>query len=128
MNWVERRALLEGGIPEFWNVLCIDLEQALAAFGQEFGQKRKAVAIPKRKGDCIHIMYVPFGAPQPERAIDICLDRAQRRVFSRLDGEERTSRRFESDPEGKPVLVDDEGSPITNDQASELFLRAFLFP
>jgi hypothetical protein len=128
MNWLERRALMERGIPEFWNVFCIEIEQTLAAFRKEYGQQRGAHAFPKRMGNCIHLIYAAFSSTQAERAIDICLDLAGRRVFSRIEGEEQASLGFHADPEGKPVLVDADGAPVTNDQASEFFLKTFLFP
>lgn len=128
MDWVEKRARMEHGIPEFWNVFCIEIDNTLATFRKEYGQERRANVLPKRMGDCVHIMYAAYGSSQAERAIDICLDKARRRIFSRIEGEEMASLRFDSDTEGKPVLVDGNGVPITSDQASEFFLKTFLFP
>ena len=63
-----------------------------------------------------------------DRSIDVCLDLASRRIFSRIEGAETASLRFDSDAQGKPVLVDSAGAPLTNDQASEFFLKTFLYP
>jgi hypothetical protein len=124
MNWVDRRARMENGIPEFWNLFAIHTEQVASSFNRGYSNKQNATASAKRISDCIHLTYESKSSQL--EAIDVCLDKVTRRIFSRIEGAEQVSLTFNSDADGKPVLVDGDGNEITKDQASEFFLKTFL--
>lgn len=127
MDWVEKHASMERGLSECWNLLCIEIEQALLSFRKAYTNELSVTANSKRMGDCLHVTYSPLSGSRG-RAIDVCLDRANLRVFSRVEGKEKLWLSLGPDEEGKPILRDDEGVLITSERASEFFLRKFLFP
>jgi len=112
---------MEHRLPEFWNLFCIEVEQLLASFRRAYTNERGATVAAKRVGNCLHITYALLNSRQSERALDICLDSGACRVFSRIEGEEKSFMRFDSDIEGKPALVNAENTAITAEQASDSF-------
>jgi hypothetical protein len=127
MNWVERRDRQDSGMPEFWNLFYIDIEETAKSFRQSsHARAEKLMSIVKRKNGCAHVILANSDSSKPERSIDICLDEERRRIFSRIEGEETASLSFGLDGD-KVCLLDMEGKPMTNDQASEFFLKSFFF-
>ncbi len=116
-------------MPELWNLLFIQLEQSASSYGSTpFARERNLIAVTKRIGDCIHIIRSSASMNTPEAAMDVCLDKPGRRVFSRIGDEEQKSLRIGLDARRNVCLIDATGAPVTNDQASRFFLEDFLFP
>jgi hypothetical protein len=127
MSWIEEREQLESEIPEAWNLLRIALEQAAEAFGiTEFARAGKVFATAKLINTCVHVVVAATGMSSG-RAIDICLDKKGRRVFSRDNGQELESISFCRGDDGNICLVDSAGVGVTTDRACEIFLRPFFF-
>jgi hypothetical protein len=127
MQWLEKREQLESTLPEAWNLLCVAIEQTADRFAwTAFAREAELAATTKRINTCIHVSIGP-GSGASSRSIDICLDKRNRVVVSKDGGRELTSIRFGQGADGKACPIDDDGNPITNDRASELFLRTFLF-
>lgn len=127
MNWVERRDANYVGIPELWDRLCIRMEQAADSYQTTtFARERSGSATPDRVRNCLHITKGRFG--QPDGSLDICLDTATRRVFSRIPGEqEQRSLPILEGPDGRPFFQSSEGAPMGLDEVSRYFLESFLF-
>lgn len=127
MNWVERRARLDSAMPELWNLLCIEIEQALESFEKHYGQEQRITVAGKRIQNCFHLAAKTWTGTH-ERSIDVCLDAKNRRIFARNGGAEILSVQFGFDAEGLPCIADAEGSPMNNDRACQSCLEGFLFP
>ena len=128
MNWSERLERVNAGIPEFWNLFCICIEQIAESFAHsQFARTDHLIAVPKRIKICVHIVRSKAGSTGLQHSIDLCLDKEGHRVFSRVEGEELLSLKIGLDRDQSVCVLDEQGSPITNDKASELFLRKFLY-
>lgn len=128
MNWSERRELVDAGIPEFWNLFCIGMEQVAESFGySKLAREHHLIAVPKRISSCLHIVRSKANSTGVRHSIDVCLDKAGRRVFARVEDNERFSLKIGLDGDHNVCLVDEQDSPVTNDRASELFLETFLY-
>jgi len=128
-NWVKRRDNLEANIPDAWNLICISIEQAATAFAYtRYARERKSICVARRINDCVHMVIAPVSGGPSEETFDICLDRKKHRVFSRHETVEKASLKFVADSQDKAVLVGKDGSQLTEDQASEFFMKSFLFP
>jgi len=110
MNWVERRDVQDAGMPELWSLLCIQFEQVAESFGKTlYARNNRLIVAAKRIKNCVHVVRATTDGSQPEESIEVCLDEKGRRVFSRINGEERASLSFGSDnnqeaPAPSPVL------------------------
>jgi hypothetical protein len=125
-GWIARRETLEIAIPEAWNLLCIAIEQAAEQFGwTSYAKTNHLIALAERINSCIHVVVSPSAGGE-NRSIDICLDQKNRRVFGRDNGREVVSLSLGAAPGFKAGLLED-GKRITNDRASEIFLRPFFF-
>ena len=80
----------------------------------------------ERINTCIHVVVAPITG-SPGRSIDVCLDNKERRVFSRNNGRELQSVKVDRGNDGGICFVDSTGKAVTNDRASEIFLREFFF-
>jgi len=128
MNWVERRDAQDAGMPELWSLLCIQFEQVAESFGKTlYARNNRLIVAAKRIKNCVHVMRAISDGSQPEESIEVCLDEKGRRVFSRINGEERALLSFGSDNQGKTCLLDSQGNAIQLDDVSKFFLEAFLF-
>jgi len=129
MTWIDARATEDSGMPELWNLLFIQIEQAAASYGRTpFARERNLIAATRRIENCIHVIRSSASMNTPEAAIDVCLDKAARRVFSRIGDVEQKSFRVGLDAARNVSLIDPAGVAMTNDQASRSFLEDFLFP
>jgi hypothetical protein len=127
MQWLEKREQLDSTLPEAWNLLCIAIEQTIERFEwTTFAKEGKFSANAKRINTCIHVSIGPKDGTASQ-SIDVCLDKRNRLAVSRDGGRELAHVKFGHGPDGKACPVDDDGKPMTNDRASEIFLRTFLF-
>jgi len=128
MNWVEKRDAQDAAMPELWNLVCVQIEQVAESFGKTlYARNNRLIATAKRIKNCIHLVRTSSDGSQPEESIDVCLDEKGRRVFSRIEGEERTSLAFGMDNQEKPCFLDSQGNALRLDDVSRFFLEAFLF-
>lgn len=136
MNWVERRIAKEASIPAVWDLLCIEMEQAVKTFDGKYAFEQRMQAKTYRKGDCLHVTLDPLypsekNAPA-RRSINICLEGEQ--VISRKAGEKVWEIGFIADTSGTACFVEtvdaEKGKELrmlTNDEVSQKFLESFLF-
>ena len=138
MNWVERRIAKEASIPAVWDLLCIEMEQAVKTFDGKYAFDQKMQAKTYRKGDCLHVTLDPRfpsekNAPA-RRSIDICLE--GEKVISRMAGAKGLEIGFMADANGSACFVeavdadsekDKKYRILTNDEVSQQFLEDFLF-
>lgn len=129
LNWVERRGRLEANIPEAWNLICIAIEQAAESFGATgYARERKLVSVATRIGSCMHVVKTQLTDCASTAAIDICLDRKGRRIFSKQDAREISRLVFRGDANGAARVADGQGIVLSEDEVAEVFLNYFLFP
>ena len=127
MSWIDEREQLDADIPEAWNLFCIAIEQTAEQFGvTAFARAEKVFAAAKRINSCVHVVVAPIGQSSG-KALDICLDRIRRRIFSKDNEKELESLRLERGRDGNTCLVDSHGKAVSVDRATEIFLRRFLF-
>ena len=113
-------------MPEAWDRLCIDIEQAVKSYHDGYAYKYRERATAFRKNDCVHIEVASDN--NQRRALDVCMNRESMLVFSRkADGIEVTRMPFSSDDDGNACFKDEHGNLLTMEQVSELFLYHFLF-
>lgn len=127
MGWIEEREQLDASIPDVWDLLCIAIEQSAEQFGTTaFARAAKVFATATRINTCIRVVLASVGE-SAGKAIEICFDRGNRRVFSRANGKELVSVRFAQGVDGNVCIVDSRRISVTPDRAAEIFLREFLF-
>jgi hypothetical protein len=128
MSWVEDRDRLYSGIPEFWNLFCIEIEETAKAFRRSsFAADHKLTCAVSANRGCRHVTRLKMGAGKPEGYVDLCLDEDSRRVFSRIGESEQSSLNFGLDAQASVCLLDSEGVPMSLQQACKFFLGEFLF-
>jgi hypothetical protein len=127
VNWSKRREVVDAGISEFWDLFCIGIEQVAESFGySRFAREHHLIAVAKRVNSCLHVVRSKANSNAPQ-SIDVFLDKDRRRIFSRVDGEERLSFKIDLDGDRNLCLLDEQGSPLKDDKASALFLEKFLY-